>query len=243
MSPTNLSPTAQAVLATAMANADCIVTLPDRLPIAAQRTVVKSMLNAGLLEEGPAGEAQDAWRTTESGERVLLRATEAGLAAVTTTEGTDGPIQPTGTSSGADSGIPPTADATAHAAPLSPRARLRAAAEAVVAAWGNETSLAVAVEGLRAALATKPAFSGAPRPPRTDTKQAAVLALLRRVEGATIVQVMDATGWQQHTVRGFFAGLKKTGIAVTVLERVRQVGSGKQGAKGSYTVYRVAEAG
>ncbi len=48
---------------------------------------------------------------------------------------------------------------------------------------------------------------------------------------------------QQHTVRGFFAGLKKKGITVDVLERVRQVGPGKQGAKGSYTVYRVAEAG
>ena len=43
--------------------------------------------------------------------------------------------------------------------------------------------------------------------------------------------------------RGFFAGLKKKGIEVSVLERVRQVGPNKAGAKGSYTVYRVAEAG
>ncbi len=46
-----------------------------------------------------------------------------------------------------------------------------------------------------------------------------------------------------HTVRGFFAGLKKRGIEVSVLERIRQVGPNKAGAKGSYTVYRVAEAG
>jgi hypothetical protein len=52
---------------------------------------------------------------------------------------------------------------------------------------------------------------------------------------------VDATGWQQHTVRGFFAGLKKRqGIAVEVMERIRQVGPGKDGAKGSYSIYRIA---
>jgi len=69
-----------------------------------------------------------------------------------------------------------------------------------------------------------------------------VLALLRRDEGATIAQVIDATGWQSHTVRGFLAGLKRKGIEVEVLERVRQVGPNRQGAKGSYSIYRVAAA-
>jgi len=51
---------------------------------------------------------------------------------------------------------------------------------------------------------------------------------------------MEATGWAQHMVRGFLAGLKKKGHMVEVLERVRQVGPGSQGAKGSYSVYRIA---
>jgi hypothetical protein len=67
-----------------------------------------------------------------------------------------------------------------------------------------------------------------------------VLDLLRRPEGATIAHVIDATGWQPHTVRGFLAGLKKRGIQVSVLERVRQVGPNKEGARGSFSVYRVA---
>ena len=67
--------------------------------------------------------------------------------------------------------------------------------------------------------------------------------MLRRSEGATVAQVAEATEWQQHTVRGFFAGLKKKGVAVAVLERVRQVGTGKEGARGSYSIYRVTEAG
>lgn len=45
--------------------------------------------------------------------------------------------------------------------------------------------------------------------------------MLRRPEGATAAQVSKATGWATHTVRGFFAGLKKKGIEVAVKERVR----------------------
>lgn len=68
-----------------------------------------------------------------------------------------------------------------------------------------------------------------------------MLALLHREEGATLAQIADATNWASHTVRGFLAGLKKKGIEVTILERVRMVGPNKEGAKGSYTIYQVAD--
>ena len=91
-----------------------------------------------------------------------------------------------------------------------------------------------------AAQARPPRPARGPRTPRQGTKQESVLILLSRPEGATIAQIMEATGWQQHTVRGFFAGLKKRqGISVTVLERVRQVGPGAQGSRGSHSVYAV----
>ena len=141
----------------------------------------------------------------------------------------------------------------AHAAPTpAPRASLRDAAAAVLAAWDDEanreTDIITALDGpmaaLRAALAGKPPRAtregGALRKPREGTKQEAVLALLRREEGATIAQICEATGWQPHTVRGFFAGLRKRqGIEVQVLERVRQVGPNKEGARGSYTIYHL----
>lgn len=41
------------------------------------------------------------------------------------------------------------------------------------------------------------------------TKQERVLTLLNRTEGASIEEIMAATGWQQHSVRGFFAGTVK----------------------------------
>jgi predicted ArsR family transcriptional regulator len=77
--------------------------------------------------------------------------------------------------------------------------------------------------------------------PQKDTKKVQVLAMLRRREGASGPQIAEAMGWASHTVRGFLAGLAKKGIQVEVLERVRQIDSDNRGAKGSYTVYRVAD--
>lgn len=73
----------------------------------------------------------------------------------------------------------------------------------------------------------------APATPRTreNSKQAEVIRMLQRPEGATIQQVVLATGWQAHTVRGTFAGAfkKKLGLTLT-----------SDKAQGGERVYRIA---
>ncbi len=51
---------------------------------------------------------------------------------------------------------------------------------------------------------------------RTDSKQVLVIGLLQRPEGATIAQIMEATGWQQHTVRGTLAGTLKKRLGLSI---------------------------
>ena len=59
--------------------------------------------------------------------------------------------------------------------------------------------------------------SQAPRAKREGTKQAVLVELLTRAEGATLPQMTEATGWQVHTVRGAMAGAlkKKLGLEIT----------------------------
>ena len=67
---------------------------------------------------------------------------------------------------------------------------------------------------------------------RENSKQATVIQMLQRPEGATIAQICASTGWQSHTVRGTFAGAfkKKLGLAIT-----------SEKAAGGERVYRVEE--
>ena len=51
---------------------------------------------------------------------------------------------------------------------------------------------------------------------RESSKKAAILATLRRPEGATLKQFMNPTGWQPHTVRGFIGEAVGQQVGLTV---------------------------
>jgi hypothetical protein len=80
-----------------------------------------------------------------------------------------------------------------------------------------------------------PPTEAQPRPcrPREGSKEALVVSMLQRPEGATIDQIMAATGWQRHTVRGSFSGAlkKKLGFEITSTKE-----------EGGERVYRIVEA-
>ncbi|WP_230206702.1 DUF3489 domain-containing protein [Novosphingobium sp. Gsoil 351] len=61
-----------------------------------------------------------------------------------------------------------------------------------------------------------------PNEPSRQTKQALVLAMLRSEHGATLAQLVEATGWQPHTIRAALTGLRKKGhtIVKDKLDRV-----------------------
>jgi hypothetical protein len=68
--------------------------------------------------------------------------------------------------------------------------------------------------------------------PREGTKQAELIAMLRRAKGATIAEMTEALGWQAHTVRGALAGALKKRLGLNVVSEVSE----KRGR-----VYRIEE--
>jgi Protein of unknown function (DUF3489) len=153
-----------------------------------------------------------------------LRITRAGLEAIGVEPEDDVPAGPT--MAGRDA-TPADAGVQAVEAPAPATGADGAATPA------RSKAKAKAAKPGKAAPADKPTLRG-------GTKQALLIEMLKRPEGATVEQIAAATGWQRHTIRGAISGALKKKLGLTVeATRTREVGPNKTGAKGSATTYRI----
>ncbi len=230
----SLTDTQRAIRAAAAQHPEQLVSPPEQLPAGARQKMAQALLKQDLLiaVHRPAYDAIAKW--TVGGEEMLLKITDDGLRAIgidtnagdapeqdeqdagAETPAQDAPTEPLDDLEPAAPVEDTVSPEAAQAAPRhAPRARLREAGAAVLAAWDNganrTTDIIAALDGpmetRRALLAAKPARavreSGAPRKPREGTRQEAVLTMLRRPEGATIAPIRKATAGRVTPSAGF----------------------------------------
>lgn len=75
-------------------------------------------------------------------------------------------------------------------------------------------------------------------PTNAPSKAEIVLKKLRLPRGVTVPQIMEVTGWQSHSVRGFFSGVVRKKLGLNLQSEV-----GKDGQRRYRVVDNVAEAG
>jgi len=182
-----------------------VLPLPERIKGGAAQKVVASLLGKQLIEEVAAERDEPVWREAEDGGRTTLRATIAAFQAL---------------------GIEPEEDAGAGNEQGGGRPLNGGSAVDAVSDQQADTPAQPATGGDRADASTgePTAADTVPRSPtggqvrktRPDTKQAKLVAMLQKPEGASLDEIVAATGWQAHTVRGAIAGALKKRLGLTV---------------------------
>jgi Protein of unknown function (DUF3489) len=200
MIPKKLTDTQLVLLSAAAQRQEGAIELTGKPKPAVARKALITLLADGLVEEVPAGGTLPVWRRDDDQGALALRITARGLAAL-------------GLETSASPDVAVTAGATAaHRDPDAPSPAMPTRKAS------TKRSAAAARKGSRGEASR-----------RDGSKQSRVIEMLRRKQGSTIPAIIKATGWQPHSVRGFFAGVVRKKLGLTLVSE----------KTGSERVYRI----